>query len=450
MKYFGTDGIRGRVGEKPITPRFFTKVAWAVGQVFRHNKTHAKVLVGKDTRISGYMFESAMQAGLAAAGADTMLVGPMPTPAIAYLTRTFRADVGVVISASHNGYEDNGVKFFSKKGTKLDESLERKIEEYIDKDISVVQPKDLGRAARVVDARGRYIEFCKSTLPRNSDISVKKLVIDCAHGATYNVAGDVFRELGAEVIVINNEPNGININQNCGSTFPNCIRKATVKHKADIGIAFDGDGDRVIMCDSRGKIIGGDILLYILAKYMRDIGTLQSNKIIGTVATNYGLEKSLAALNLELQRVPVGDRHIIDALVDKGSSNLGGESSGHMVCTRYTTTGDGIIAALQVLAALRYFRSDFAPFIKDARLVPASYKDIKCFNPRKVMQVSEVKDIITKLEGELNSRGRLLVRPSGTEPKIRISIESADKRLREETLVSISSKLAKVARQLNP
>lgn len=445
MKYFGTDGIRGKVGSKAITPHFFTKIAWAVGRVFRNKDAHATVLIGKDTRISGYMFESAMQAGLAAAGADTMLVGPMPTPAIAYLTRTFRANVGVVISASHNGYGDNGVKFFSSHGTKLDSKLERQIEKYLDKDMDMVSASDLGRAARVVDARGRYIEFCKSTLSRHRDISDKKLVIDCAHGATYSVAGNVFRELGAEVVMINNKPDGININQDCGSTYPNCISHETVKNKADIGIAFDGDGDRVIMCDRRGEIIGGDVLLYILAKYMKEIGTLQTNKIIGTVATNYGLERSLKKLAIELERVPVGDKYIIDALLDKGSGNLGGESSGHMVCTRYTTTGDGIIAALQVLAALDYFKSDFAPLIKEADLVPASHENIECTEPKELLKKPEMKKIINEVERKVNSKGRVLVRPSGTEPCLRISIEAANTALREDSIAAIR----KVARQLN-
>ena len=445
MKYFGTDGIRGRVGENAITPQFFTQIGWALGQVFRNKGSHARVLIGKDTRISGYMFESALQAGLASAGADTMLVGPMPTPAIAYLTRTFNADVGVVISASHNNYLDNGVKFFSNQGTKLDDDLEQKLEAQLDKNMEVVGALDLGRAARVVDASGRYIEFCKSTLPRNIDIKDMKLVVDCANGATYNVAGNVFSELGADVTIINNKPDGININEECGSTFPDCIKKEAVKYKAEIGIAFDGDGDRLVMCDHQGRIIDGDILLYILAKYMKDIGTLQSNIVVGTVATNYGLERSLQKLGVELQRVKVGDRHIIEALVDKGQGNLGGESSGHMVCTRYTTTGDGIIIALQVLAALRHFKSDFATLAKEAALVPADVENFPCKNPRVLIEKKEMQQAISHAEQKINSQGRLLVRPSGTEPLLRINVESEDESLRKKTIADITE----VARRLN-
>lgn len=443
MRYFGTDGIRGQVGTGPITPQFFTKIAWALGQIFRNEEAHARVIIGKDTRISGYMLESAMQAGFAAAGADTMLVGPMPTPAIAYLTRTFRADVGVVISASHNGYMDNGVKFFSRDGMKLGDDLEQKIEEYLDKDMDTVSAVDLGRAARVVDARGRYIEFCKSTLRYNSDITGKKLLIDCAHGATYSVADKVFSELGADVEVINDKPDGININHNCGSTHAKCISSETVKHQADIGIAFDGDGDRVIMCDHRGEIVDGDVLLYILTKYMKELGTLESDKVIGTVATNYGLELSLKRLGVKLKRVPVGDRHIIDEMA-KGTSNLGGESSGHMICDRYTTTGDGIIVALQVLAALNHFDCDFEPLVKEAALIPSSHDHIKCKDPKTLIQYPELKKKISELELKIKSKGRLLVRPSGTEPILRISVESADKALRLSTITAIKNVAEKV------
>lgn len=436
MKYFGTDGIRGTVGKYPITPPFFTKIAWALGQVFRNEEAHAKVIIGKDTRISGYMFESAMQAGFAAAGADTMLVGPMPTPAIAYLTRTFRADVGVVISASHNDYKDNGVKFFSSQGTKLGDDLEKKIEEYLEKDMDTVKAADLGRAARVVDARGRYIEFCKSALRYNSDITGKKLLIDCSHGATYSIADRVFGELGADVEVINDKPDGMNINQKCGSTYPQCISRETVKRKADIGIAFDGDGDRVIMCDHRGEIVDGDVLLYILTKYMKELGTLKGNKVVGTIATNYGLELSLQDLGVKLKRVPVGDRHIIDELA-KGTSNLGGESSGHMICNDYTTTGDGIVIALQVLAALNHFGCDFEPLVKEASLVPSSHDSIKHGKPQQLIQEVALKKKITEMEKKIGSKGRLLVRPSGTEPILRISVESPDKALRLNTISAI-------------
>ena len=443
MKYFGTDGIRGKVGDAPITPRFFTKLAWAVGQVFRNKDTHAKVLIGKDTRISGYMLESAMMAGFASAGADATLTGPIPTPAISYLTRTFGADVGVVISASHNGYHDNGVKFFSRQGTKLGDDVEAKIEEYLESTtLPMPEARDLGRAARLVDAKGRYIEFCKGSMPRNSDLRGLKLVVDCAHGATYDIAENIFAELGAEVEVINNQPDGININENCGSTNPECIRKATLASKADVGIAFDGDGDRVLMCDSQGNLADGDVLLYILAKYMQDIGTLAGKQVIGTVATNSGLEASLKKLGISLKRVNVGDRHLVEELVGKGMGNLGGESSGHMVCTRYTTTGDGLIIALQVLTALKHFGGEMATLVKEAGLIPAKHENIRCKNPKQVMadpkMLSAIKELDTKI------KGRLLVRPSGTEPILRVSIESTDNKLCDNAVAEIK----KIAKQV--
>lgn len=445
MKYFGTDGIRGVVGRNPITPQFFTKIGWALGQVFGRSDSRARVLIGKDTRISGYMFESALQAGLAAAGTDIMLVGPMPTPAIAYLTRTFSADVGVVISASHNGYLDNGIKFFSNRGTKLDDDMQQKLEEQISKEINLVDASELGRAARVVDARGRYIEFCKSTLPRNINIKDMNLVVDCANGATYSVAGRVFSELGANITLINNQPDGLNINKKCGSTYPEFISKATVKYKGDIGIAFDGDGDRVIMCDKKGKVIPGDAILYILAKYMQKAQILQDDIIVGTEVTNYGLELSLQKLGIKLKRVKVGDRHIIEELVDKGNGNLGGESSGHIVCSSYTTTGDGIITALQVLAALSYFNLDFTSLIKEAELIPMSEKNLKCNNPKNIMKSEKMHRAINEAQQLIKSKGRLLVRPSGTEPVLRINVESKDELIRKSTIAAIT----KVASSLN-
>ena len=443
MKYFGTDGIRGKVGKEPITPQFFLRLGWAIGRVFSTRGEHARVLIGKDTRISGYMFESALQAGLAAAGADIRLLGPMPTPAIAYLTHTFRADLGVVISASHNNYIDNGVKFFSGRGIKLSDALERRIEEEVDKEMTMVVTDDLGKAARVVDARGRYIEFCKSTIPYDADLPNWRVVLDCAHGATYNVAPKVFSELGMRIEALHTDPDGININEGCGSTYMNSLRERVRSSRADVGIAFDGDGDRVVMCNRTGDLIDGDLLLYILARYMKSIGTLQG-KVIGTVMSNMGLEQALNELDIEMERVPVGDRHIIDALIAKNRGNLGGEASGHIVCTRYSKTGDGIIAALQAFAALRHFSMSLDDLTEAVPLIPVSHENFSCRDPQGLMQMDKMQQAIRTVERELNGNGRLLVRPSGTEPLLRIMVESHNEVLKEELMC----RLKKVAHQL--
>lgn len=444
MKYFGTDGIRGKVGEGVITPQFFLRLGWAIGRVFRQPDKHARVLIGKDTRISGYMFESALQAGLAAAGADIRLLGPMPTPAIAYLTHTFRADLGVVISASHNSYKDNGIKFFSSSGTKLSDELERKIEEEVDKEVIVVESSSLGRAARVMDARGRYIEFCKSTIPFSMNIPSYKIVLDCAHGATYSIAPKVFSELGMEVEVLHREPDGININESCGSTRPQKMIDRVRETKADMGIAFDGDGDRVAICNSLGQLVNGDIILYLLAKYMQKIGTLRG-KVVGTVMSNMGLERALGKLDIGMERVAVGDRHIIDALVKKGKGNLGGELSGHIVCTNHSTTGDGIVAALQTLAALHYFEMSLDEVMELVPLVPVAEENFSCHNPRGLVESNDMQRTIKTMEAKLNGSGRVLVRPSGTEPLVRMMVEASDDSLREE----IISELKEAASQLS-
>jgi len=345
-KYFGTDGIRGRVGTPPITPDFVLKLGWAVGMAFRQ-QGKCRVLVGKDTRISGYMFESALEAGLSAAGADVMLLGPMPTPGIAYLTRTFHAEAGIVISASHNPHDDNGIKFFSGQGTKLPDDVELMIEELIDTPMTVVDSARLGKVSRINDAAGRYIEFCKSSVPTSTDFSGLHLVVDCAHGATYKVAPSVFRELGAQVSVIGAQPNGLNINDNCGSTHVAALQAAVIAEQADMGIAFDGDGDRVMMVDHTGAVVDGDEILFLIARDMQERNRLQGG-VVGTLMSNLGLELALADLQIPFTRAKVGDRYVMAEMLDRGWQ-LGGENSGHVVCAQHTTTGDAIIAALQVL-----------------------------------------------------------------------------------------------------
>ncbi|HBJ29438.1 phosphoglucosamine mutase, partial [Cobetia sp.] len=345
-RYFGTDGIRGTVGEFPITPDFMLKLGWAAGRVFaRHGR--GKVLIGKDTRISGYMFESALESGLSAAGVDVSLLGPMPTPGIAYLTRTFRADAGIVISASHNAYPDNGIKFFSAAGTKLDDALEAEIEAELDRDIVIVGPDSLGKASRIQDAAGRYIEFCKSTLPGRLGLHGMKVVLDCAHGATYHIAPNVFRELGAKVSVIGGEPDGLNINQGVGSTHPQALRAAVIEQGADLGVAFDGDGDRLILVDADGRVIDGDDILYMIARDRHERGVLGGG-VVGTLMSNFGLAAALEGLGIPFERAKVGDRYVIERLEANGWQ-LGGESSGHIVCSHIQSTGDGIVSALQVL-----------------------------------------------------------------------------------------------------
>lgn len=344
-KYFGTDGIRGQVGKHPITPDFILHLGWAVGRVLAQGH-QSKVLIGKDTRISGYMFESALQAGLSAAGVDIRLLGPMPTPAIAYLTRTLHAKAGIVISASHNPYYDNGIKFFSSAGTKLPDEIEVAIEEELERPMQIATSSRLGKAERVVDAAGRYIEFCKSTGPASVDLSGLRLVVDCAHGATYQVAPEVFSEMGADTTVIGASPNGLNINENCGSMALESLQHKVLECNADVGIALDGDGDRVIMIDHRGEIVDGDEILYIIAQARQRTDKLMG-AVVGTLMSNLGLEKALAALGIPLMRSQVGDRYVLEMLQCNGHS-LGGESSGHIICLDRTTTGDGIVSALQV------------------------------------------------------------------------------------------------------
>lgn len=422
-RYFGTDGIRGRVGVWPITPEFVLKLGWAVGKVLaRHG--NGKVLIGKDTRISGYMFESVLESGLSAAGIDTHLLGPMPTPAIAYLTRTLRAQAGIVISASHNPYYDNGIKFFSAQGTKLPDSIELAIEEQLESPMTVVDSSELGKAIRVVDAPGRYIEFCKSTVASDITLNGLKIVVDCAHGAAYHIAPNVFRELGAEVIEVGVDPNGLNINLNCGAMHPEVTREKVLEHKADLGIALDGDGDRVVLVDRSGHILDGDEILYVMVKDKVQRSTLKGG-IVGTQMSNFGLEKSLMQMGVEFVRVPVGDRYVISEL-GKRQWYLGGEPSGHVVCMEMTTTGDGIITALQVLAAMRHqnqsleeVRSGFMKYPQVLLNVKVAQQDNSLDNPR-------IQQAIKGAEAELGDKGRVLLRKSGTEPLIRVMVEGEE------------------------
>ncbi len=422
-RYFGTDGIRGRVGDGSITPEFVLKLGWAIGHVFA--KEHkSKVLIGKDTRISGYMLESALQAGLSAAGVDVYLLGPMPTPAIAYLTRTFHAQAGIVISASHNPYHDNGIKFFSGEGQKLSESIELEIEAIMDKPLVTVDSALLGKAHRIDDAAGRYIEFCKSTVSSKLDFSNMKLVVDCAHGATYHIAPNVFRELGADVIVMGAEPNGLNINQDCGSTEPSLLQTAVLENKADLGIALDGDGDRLIMVDHRGELVDGDELLFVIARAHQRVGNRHS-VIVGTLMSNLGLEQALKSNNMALHRANVGDRYVMEMLKKTGST-VGGESSGHIICLDKTTTGDGIVAALQVLAEVQETGISLNELRSAMTKFPQRLINVRITKRVDLANNKEVNAAVAKVEATLGDNGRVLLRASGTEPVIRVMVEGRD------------------------
>ena len=422
-RYFGTDGIRGRVGVSPITPEFVLKLGWAVGKVLARNGS-GKVLIGKDTRISGYMFESVLEAGLSAAGIDTHLLGPMPTPAIAYLTRTLRAQAGIVISASHNPYYDNGIKFFSAQGTKLPDDVELAIEGQLAQPMTTVDSAALGKAIRIVDAPGRYIEFCKSTVSSSMILNGLKIVVDCAHGAAYHIAPNVLRELGAEVFELGVEPNGLNINLECGATHPDKLRAEVLARNADLGIALDGDGDRVVMIDHRGHVLDGDDLLYIIVKHKAKFGLMKGG-IVGTVMSNLGFEQSVTQLGLDFIRTPVGDRYIMAELVNRGWS-LGGEPSGHIVCLELTTTGDGIITALQVLAAMHDENSSLAAMCCGLKKFPQILLNIKVNQIASPMDNPRIQQAVKDIESVLGTRGRVLLRRSGTEPLMRIMVEGEE------------------------
>jgi len=435
-RYFGTDGIRGYVGDGVITPEFILKLGWAVGRVLAKGR-HSKILIGKDTRISGYMFESALQAGLSAAGVDIYLLGPMPTPAIAYLTRTFHAQAGIVISASHNPYHDNGIKFFSGQGTKLADDIELEIEAMLDQDLVTVESMHLGKAHRIDDAAGRYIEFCKSTVSSKIDFSGLKIVVDCAHGATYHVAPDVFKELGANVITINAKPNGLNINQNCGSTEPGLLQAAVAKHQADVGIALDGDGDRVIMVDQQGELVDGDELLFIIARAQQRTGTGET-AIVGTSMTNLGVEKALQQHGMDLHRADVGDRHVMRKLQETGGI-VGGESSGHIICLDKTSTGDGIIAALQVLAEMQQTNKTLNELCDAVIKYPQHLINVRIKEMVDVWQIPQVTKAVQAAEKKLGNEGRVLLRPSGTEPVIRVMVEGRDASLTNKLTVELAA-----------
>ncbi|VVO36968.1 phosphoglucosamine mutase [Pseudomonas fluorescens] len=422
-KYFGTDGIRGRVGEYPITPDFMLKLGWAAGMAFRKMGA-CKVLVGKDTRISGYMFESALEAGLTSAGADVLLLGPMPTPAIAYLTRTFHAEAGIVISASHNPHDDNGIKFFSGKGTKLPDEVEHMIEELLDTPMTVVESSKIGKVSRINDASGRYIEFCKSSVPTGTSFAGLKIVLDCAHGATYKVAPSVFRELGAEVVVLSAHPNGLNINDNCGSTHMEPLQAAVLAEHADLGIAFDGDGDRVQMVDHTGAVVDGDELLFIIARDLQERGKLQGG-VVGTLMSNLGLELALADLGIPFVRANVGDRYVISELQERDWL-VGGENSGHIVCFSHTTTGDAIIAALQVLMALKRRSESLAQSRQPLRKCPQVLINVRFGGGASPLDHPAVKEASERVTQAMAGRGRVLLRKSGTEPLVRVMVEGED------------------------
>jgi phosphoglucosamine mutase len=439
-RYFGTDGVRGRVGVWPITPEFMLKLGWAVGKVLARQGTK-RVLIGKDTRISGYMFEAVMEAGLSAAGVNTQLVGPMPTPAIAYLTRTLRVQAGIVISASHNPYYDNGIKFFSSQGMKLPDMLELAIEEQLEQPMTTVESAALGKAVRIVDAPGRYIEFCKSTIASDVSLQGIKMVVDAANGAAYHIASNVFRELGAEVIDLGVDPNGLNINLQCGAMHPELMRQTVLEQKADLGVALDGDGDRVVMVDHHGTVLDGDDLLFIILKDKLARG-LKIEGVVGTVMSNLGFEQSINQIGLDFVRTPVGDRYIMNALLERNWL-YGGEPSGHIVCRDVTTTGDGIISALQVLAAMQYKNQTLAEICKGLIKYPQVLLNVDVAHGDHLLSMPLIQQAIQAVEDELGHRGRVLVRPSGTEPVMRIMVEGED----EDNVRRLAEQLASVIRQ---
>jgi phosphoglucosamine mutase len=421
-KYFGTDGIRGRVGEYPITPDFVLHLGWAVGKVFsRRGDGQNLILIGKDTRVSGYMFESALQAGLINAGVDVGLLGPMPTPAIAYLSQAFRAQAGIVISASHNPYYDNGIKLFTGKGEKLPDDIELEIEAELENEM--VSAKRLGKARRIDDAQGRYIEYCKSTLPRGLKLNDYHIVLDCSHGATYQVAPNVFQELGAKVDVIHAAPDGLNINENCGSTHPELLCEKVVEVGADLGIAFDGDGDRVFFVDSEGELVDGDELLFLIASARHQLRGCTG--AVGTLMSNYGLELAFKQLGIPFARAGVGDRYVLEVMRNKGWM-LGGESSGHIICGDVATTGDGVVSALQVVNALHILAQPLAQAKKGMTKLPQKMINVRLAKKISIAGNASIAEAVAQAETALAGAGRVLLRPSGTEPLIRVMVEGED------------------------
>ena len=428
-QFFGTDGIRGVVGQDPITPDFFIRLGFAIGSILVKNNTdkkikHPSVVIGKDTRVSGYMLESALEAGFIAAGVDVYLTGPMPTPAIAYLTKALRSQAGIVISASHNPFPDNGIKIFSEAGEKLPDAFETEVELALNQPIKTVLPHDLGKAKRVDDAEGRYVEFCKSTFPEKLNLRGLKIVLDCAHGATYHVAPKIFSELGADVITIGNEPDGFNINLDVGSTNPQAIKEATLKHKADLGIAFDGDGDRVVMIDHLGHIVDGDQLVLVIARALKQKNQLKGG-VVGTLMTNMAIERALNDLGIEFIRTHVGDRYVLETLREKGWS-IGGENSGHILTLDQHSTGDAIIASLQVLKSLRLLNQSLHDATNNSPLYPQVLINVETNKKIDLENNKLIQDAVRNVEFKLNDKGRVLLRASGTEPKIRVMVEGED------------------------
>jgi phosphoglucosamine mutase len=446
-KYFGTDGVRGRVGEYPITPQFMMHLGYAAGKVLANAEytqgEHAAVLIGKDTRISGYMLESALEAGLIAAGIDVYLAGPVPTPAVAYLTRALRFQAGIVISASHNPFADNGVKFFSANGTKLPDDVEHAIEAELDIPMQTNLSESLGKAKRLDDAAGRYIEFCKSTFPAEMNLRGLKIVVDSAHGATYHIARHVFHELGADVIAIGAEPDGKNINDGYGATAPANLCKAVVENQADIGIALDGDGDRLIMVDAQGKLYDGDQLLYVIAEHRQALGKMQGG-VVGTLMTNLAFEHAMQKLGIPFERAKVGDRYVME-LLQKQSWQLGGENSGHIICLNKHSTGDGIVSALQVLHALRMQQQTLAQAAQDLVMYPQILINVRVENAAALLENSQIKSAATAAEKTLDGKGRVLLRPSGTEPLLRVMVEGEDGVLVKQCAENIAKIVGTVA-----
>jgi phosphoglucosamine mutase len=428
-KYFGTDGVRGKVGESPITPDFVMRLGFAAGRVLCNERTGARgherptVLIGKDTRVSGYMLEAALEAGFAAAGVDVMLAGPIPTPAVAYLTRALRLDAGVVISASHNPYYDNGIKFFSARGTKLPDETELAIEALLEKPIGCEESARLGRARRIDDAAGRYIEFCKSTFPNELDLRGLKIALDCAHGAAYHIAPRVFHELGAEVVAIGREPNGLNINEGVGATATDALRRFVVAEQADLGIALDGDADRLMMVDAKGELYDGDRLLYVIAKAQHAAGRLPG--VVGTLMSNLGFQRAIEAFGVPFERAKVGDRYVLEMLIERGW-RLGGENSGHIICLDRHTTGDGIVSALQVLASLRGANQTLAQACEELVFYPQKLVNVKMPAGFDWKASAAIKAAQKNAEETLGDAGRILLRPSGTEPLLRVMVEGRD------------------------
>ncbi len=448
-KYFGTDGIRGRVGDFPITPQFVMNLGYAAGRVLagaEHTKgERSAVLIGKDTRISGYMLESALQAGLIAAGVDVYLAGPIPTPAVAYLTRTLRLQAGIVISASHNPYEDNGIKFFSATGSKLPDDVEHAIEAGLDEPIRIDAPGNLGKARRLDDAVGRYIEFCKSTFPSAMNLRGLKIVVDCAHGATYHIAKNVFHELGAEVVAIGVNPDGKNINDGYGATAPANLQKAVVEHQADLGIALDGDGDRLVMVDSHGVLYDGDQLIYVIARHRKEQGRLTGG-VVGTLMTNLAFEHGMQKMDIPFMRAKVGDRYVMELLQQQGWQ-LGGENSGHIICLDKHSTGDGIVSALEVLHALRSNQQSLSDAAAGLQLYPQVLINVRVARGVDCLGHAEVKAAVAEVEQALAGAGRVLLRPSGTEPLLRVMVEGEDKQLVEQSAQRIAAVVRKLAEE---